>query len=182
MDSKFNGQAEETAEKLGFLYADLLANLDRERAVQQSLLQLLEEERLALIQASAEAIEDTNARKETLILQEKENNAARRDIIDRMCVTAGWESKKVTLSFLAAAAPDETAAGRLKDYQQTLPDLVNAIRIHNRRNRELIHAALADTQGALQLIRSMLSPAANYQKTGRFGKNTVLGTLIHREG
>ena len=80
------------------------------------------------------------------------------------------------------SASDEAAAESLRDYQQTLPRLVDTIRIHNRRNRELIHAALADTEGALQLIRSMVSPAANYQKTGRFNANAVQGTFIHREG
>jgi len=183
MNQKFSDQTErEAGEKLGFLYEHLLTNLDEEWSVQQSLLQLLEEERAALTQASTEAIENTNARKETLILQEKENTNARRDIIDRMRVIAGWEGKKVTLSFLADRAPDGAVASRLRDYQQTLPHLVNAIRIHNRRNRELIHAALADTQGALQLIRSMVSPATNYQKTGRFNENAVQGTLIYREG
>jgi len=184
MDQKFSTQTTEgeAGEKLGFLYNRLLANLDHEWSVQQSLLQLLEEERVALTQASTEAIEDTNARKESLILKEKENDAARRDIIEQIRVIAGGEHQKMTLSFLATAAPDEATAKRLKNYQQTLPHLVNTIRTHNRRNRELIHAALADTQGALQLIRSMVSPAMNYQKTGRFSTNAVQGTLIHQEG
>jgi len=183
MDQRFSDQIEvSTGKKLRGLYENLLVNLDREWSVQQSLLHLLEEERAALTQASTKAIEDMNARKETLILKEKENTAARRDIIDRMQVIAGWEGKKETLSFLAAAAPDEATANRVKDYQKTLPHLVNTIRVHNRRNRELIYAALADTQGALQLIRNMVSPATNYQKTGRFSTNAVQGTFIHREG
>lgn len=182
MSQKFNSRTGKIEKELDSLYERLLANLEREWSVQQSLLHLLEEERTALTQASTEAIEETNARKETLVLEEKENAAARRAIIDRMSIIGGWQGREVTLSFLADSASDEAAAESLRDYQQTLPRLVDTIRIHNRRNRELIHAALADTEGALQLIRNMVSPAANYQKTGRFNANAVQGTFIHREG
>jgi flagellar biosynthesis/type III secretory pathway chaperone len=183
MDQKLNGHiSEENREELGFLYERLLANLDRELSVQQLLLQILEDEREALTISSTGAVEETNIRKEELLLRGKENAASRRSIIDRICSFPGWQGKEVNLSELVNMAADETTASQLQDRQHKLTNLINTICVTNHRNEELIQAALKDVQGSLQLIRGMISPGANYQKTGQFSTNTVQGALIHREG
>lgn len=183
MDQKFSGHiAGETKEELGFLYERLLTNLDRELSVQQSLLQLLEEERATLTLASTEAIEETNVRKEALLIKAQENTADQRDIIDQICSVAGWAGKKVNLSGLIGMASDETTANKLRGRQQALTNIVDTIRINNRRNKELIQAALEDVQGFLRLIQNMVSPGGNYQKTGQLSLNSTQGSLIYREG
>ena len=172
----------EVTEDLGVLYERLLDNLDRELSVQQSMRQLLEEERAALTLASVEAIQETNARKETLLLKEKETNTDRQDIVARVSTLPGWEGKTVTLSSLAETASDTNTADRLRQRQQALRDVTKAIRVQNQKNMELINAAINDVQGALHLIQSMVSPGVSYHKTGQLSLRSTQGSFIHREG
>jgi flagellar biosynthesis/type III secretory pathway chaperone len=183
MDQKFSGQIDgETREDPGSLYGRLLANLDRELSVQGSILQILGEEKVALTMASTEAILETNARKEATLLKAKGIAAERHGIIERFRSIPLWRGKKLNLSRLVELAPDAVTAGALRARQHALTTLADTIRTHNRRNTELVHAALEDIQGSLHLIRSMFSPGANYQKTGQLNLNSAQGSLINREG
>ena len=163
-----------------FYYKGLLANLDRELSIQQALLQLLEDERSALAAASTGAIEATNARKETLLFREKENSAEREDMLSRL--SALQECGAATLSELASRALDERTAVELRVRQHALAEVAQTVHVWNRRNRELIEAAMTDIQGSLKLIRSMVSPPVNYRETGQYDTNAIQGTLLNREG
>lgn len=183
MGQKINSHiVEETREELGFLYERLLANLDRELSVQGSMLQILGEERMALTKASTEAILETNARKEAVLLRARKIAAERQGLMGHFRSIPQGSSKKLTLSRLVELAPDATTSAALRARQQALTNLADTNRTYNRRNAELVQAALKDVQSSLYLIRSMVSPGANYQRTGQFNTNTVQGTFIHREG
>ena len=183
MGQKINSHiVEETREELGFLYERLLANLDRELSVQGSILQILGEEKMALTKASNEAIWESNARKEAALLRAKEVAAERHGIMESFCSIPQGRGQKLTLPRLVELAPDATTAAALRARQQALTTLADTNRTYNRRNAELVQAALKDVQGSLHLIRSLVSPGANYQKTGHFSPNTIQGSLIHREG
>ena len=183
MDQKYDTcSTEEIIEEQRFLYSRLLGNLEKEQSIQQSLLDLLEEERVVLTKASPDAIEEINSRKESLLLREKSNTLARRDIIEQIRSLLGFQAENISLSDLADRACDEALTGKLLIRQQLLTQTANTIRVNNHRNRELIHAALEDVQGSLRLLQSMVSPGGNYQKTGRLSMNSMQGSLIHREG
>ncbi len=183
MDQKYDTcSTEEIIEEQRFLYSRLLGNLEKEQSIQQSLLDLLEEERVVLTKASPDAIEEMNSRKESLLLREKSNTLARRDIIEQIRSLLGFQAENISLSDLADRACDEALTGKLRIRQQLLTQTANTIRVNNHRNRELIHAALEDVQGSLRLLQSMVSPGGNYQKTGRLSMNSMQGSLIHREG
>jgi len=183
MDQKYDTcSTEEIIEEQRFLYSRLLGNLEKEQSIQQSLLDLLEEERVVLTKASPDAIEEINSRKESLLLWEKSNTLARRDIIEQIRSLLGFQAENISLSDLADRACDEALTGKLRIRQQLLTQTANTIRVNNHRNRELIHAALEDVQGSLRLLQSMVSPGGNYQKTGRLSMNSMQGSLIHREG
>jgi flagellar biosynthesis/type III secretory pathway chaperone len=183
MERKSDGKINvDISDELASLYGRLLSNLDREVAVQQSLLKVLEEERENLSRSSAEGILASNAHKEALLMQSDENNAVRREIIDRVGALPGWHGKKITLSTLADQAADKKTAAEIRKRQQVLTELVSTIRMQNNRNIELINAAINDVQGALQLIQNMVSVGVNYQKTGQYGSYARHGSLINREG
>jgi flagellar biosynthesis/type III secretory pathway chaperone len=183
MGQKINSHiVEETREELGFLYERLLANLDRELSVQGSILQILGEEKMALTMASTEAILETNARKEAVLLQASKIAAERQGMMGHFHSIPQGSGKQLTLSRLVELAPDVTTSAALRARQQALTTLADTNRTCNRRNAELVQAALKDVQSSLHLIQSMVSPGANYQKTGQFNINTMQGTLIHREG
>ncbi len=183
MDQKYDtGSAEEIIEEQRFLYNKLLGNLEQEQSIQQSLLDLLGEERVVLTKASPDAIEEINSRKESLLIREKDNAAARRDIIGEIRSLLGFQAENISLSDLVDRACNEALTGELRTRQHLLTQTANAIRVNNHRNRELIHAALEDVQGSLRLLQSMMAPGGNYQKTGRLSVNPTQGSLIHREG
>ena len=137
---------------------------------------------MALTRASVEGIQETNARKETLLLKEKENSADRQNIADQVKALPGWEGKAVNLSSLAEKVCDSNMADKLKHRQEILQDITKSIRIQNKRNMELINAAIKDVQGALHLIQIMVSPGVNYHKTGQLSLGSTQGSFIHREG
>ncbi len=183
MDQKYDTcSAEEIIEEQRFLYSKLLGNLEKEQSIQQSLLDLLEEERVVLTKASPDAIEEINSRKESLLLREKSNTLARRDIIEQIRSLLGFQAENISLSDLVDRACDEALTGKLRIRQQLLTQTANTIRVNNHRNRELIHAALEDVQGSLRLLQNMVAPGGNYQKTGQLSMNAMQGSLIHREG
>lgn len=175
-------KAEAIREEQSYLNEKLLANLERELSLQQSLVDLLEEERVVLTMASTSAIDEINTRKEDLLIKEKKNAAARRDITAQLCSLLGCEGAKITLSGLVDMAFDKNQADRLQSHKQSLTNVATTVRINNQRNRELIHAALADVQGSLRLIQSLVCPGGNYEKTGQFNMNSMQGSLLHREG
>jgi flagellar biosynthesis/type III secretory pathway chaperone len=183
MEKKLSGQIDgDQDEAIRLRYSDMITNLDRELSIQGSMLQILGEEKVALTMASTEAILETNARKEATLLKAKEIAAERQGIIERFRSNPQWTGKKATLSRFVELAPDAATAGALKARQHALTTLADTIRTHNRRNSELINAALKDVRGSLNLIQSMVSPGGNYQKTGQLSLNSTQGSLIYREG
>ncbi|NLN59103.1 MAG: flagellar protein FlgN [Deltaproteobacteria bacterium] len=180
-DHTHNDQA--VREERRSFYEKLLGNLDREQAIQQSLLDLLEEERLILTTASPDAIDEFNSRKESLLLREQDNAAARREIVGRLCSRLNDQAEqRLSLSDLADRADDEDTARRLRSRQEALTGVVHTAQTLNRRNNELIQAALEDVRGSLRLLQSMVVPGGGYEETGRIRTGPMQGTLIQREG
>jgi flagellar biosynthesis/type III secretory pathway chaperone len=182
MDAKHNNYLQETQDE-GTLYTRLIRNLDQEILLQQSFLQVLDKELSVLTSASMGGIEETNDQKETLILETKSNAVTRQTILEQLKKIFGLQKdQQVTLSVCEARVSDETMSGRLKGCRQTLINLLEQVQINNQRNQEAIQAALDSVQGSLRLLKSMLFPMADYQRTGQYNQNHGQGAFISREG
>ena len=182
MDTKHNDYLHEIQDE-GTLYTHLIQNLDREILFQQSLLQVLDDELSVLTSAGMRGIEETNSQKETLINETRENASTRKVILDQLKKTLGLQKdQQVMLSACEGRISDKTLAGRLQNCRRTLINLMERVQINNQRNQEAIQAASASIQGSLYFLKTMLFPAANYQKTGQYSQNHAQGAFISREG
>lgn len=182
MDAKHNNYIHDNQDE-GTLYTHLIHNLDQEITIQQSLLQVLDKELSVLTSASMRGIEETNSQKEMLIHETQGNASTRQAILDQLKEMFGMQrDQQVMLSVCEDRISDQTLADRLKNCRQTLVNLMERVQINNQRNQEAIQAALEGVQGSLNFLKTMLFPAANYQKTGQYNQNHAQGAFISREG
>jgi len=182
MDTKHNDYLHEIQDE-GILYTHLIHNLDQEILIQESLLQVLDKELSVLTSANMRGIEETNNQKEMLIHETGGNASTRQIILDQLKKIFGLQKdQQVMLSVCEARISDETLAGRLKSCRQTLVNLMEQVQIKNQRNQEAIQAALENVQDSLYFLKTLLFPAANYQKTGQYNQNHTQGAFISREG
>ena len=181
MEAKHNDYSYNVKEEI--LYDHLIHNLDQEICIQQSLLQVLDEELSVLTSTNMRGIEETNSQKEKLLQDTNQNALTRQAILEQLKKPLGLQNdQQVTMSICESGIFAGNMADRLKTCRQTLIGLMEQVQVNNRRNQDVIQAALENVQGALQLLKTMLFPAANYQKTGKYNANHAQGAFIIREG
>ena len=182
MDAKRNDNLHKTEDE-ETLYSHLIRNLDQEIIIQQSLLQVLDEELSVLMSVNMGGIEETNNRKEMLLQDTKENSSARQSLLEQLKKAFGLgRDQQVTMSLCEDRIAGKSMAGRLKSCRQTLISLAEQVQANNQRNQDAIQAALENVHGSLHFLKTMLFPAANYQKTGQYSQNHAQGAFIIREG
>lgn len=163
------------------LFDSLISLLQREIEVYNSLLESVVEEKKVLLNPSLDRIYESNARKETVILEAKLLEEVRSGIVRKLAASLGRPEQDVTLSGLALAAGQNR--GRLiQETLGVLSPLLKEIRQRNESNRLLADSSLLFVKSSLQFINDLISPGVGYLETGKMNSLSRNGRLLRTEG
>ncbi|MFH1625988.1 MAG: flagellar protein FlgN [Pseudomonadota bacterium] len=162
---------------LDSLLEDLLTSLDRETALYQNLLLILQREKQAVVGLAFDDLNESNKEKETLILQARAFEEARLVLSERLAEQLKIPAHKLTLLHLSDAV-EEPYSAKLKTYRSNLLSLLSSIQEINRVNETLIAHSLDCFTGSLSLLTSLVSSGSTYLDTGRLQQVSRHGKLV----
>ena len=162
---------------LNSILEDLLTSLDKETALYQDLLLLLQREKEAVVGRALDDLNKSNKKKETLILQARVFEEARLVMLDKLGKQTGIPSNKLTLSYLSDVV-EEPYSTRLKAHRSNLLSLFHSIQDINRVNEGLISHSLDCIAGSWSLLSNMVSSGSIYLDTGQIQNGNKNGRLI----
>ncbi len=162
-------------------FSGLLSVMKKEIQVYQELLDLMSREKLVLLKPTLERIQESNTRKETLILKSKMLEEARTHSIRKLGEVLGLDQNGLTISTLVHHADRKTGQD-LRNYQTTLQSIVNKIVELNDANRSLIDASLLSITGLIGFINQMMNAGPTYQENGEVSNLRGGGKFLCTEG
>ena len=162
-------------------FSGLLSVLKKEVQVYQELLDLMSREKLVLLKPSLEKIQESNTRKETLILKSKMLEEARAHSTRKLGEALGLDQAELTLSILIRHA-DRKTGQELRNYQTALRAIVKSIAELNAANRSLLDASLVSINGLIGFINQMMHAGPTYADTGEIRNVKGGGRFVCTEG
>ncbi len=173
----------EMEKNVNSLFISLLEILNREIEVYREIRDVIIREKDILLKPSLEALHESNARKETMILKAKLLEEVRRGIVRRLAAALdlGDGDGEITLAALLEHCPGEKEEA-LRECRESLRCLFQDIRVRNERNRMLVDSSLLFFRDSIGFINEMISPDAGYLDSGRLKTISRNGKLLSIEG
>lgn len=163
-------------------YKELIQSLDKLVTVYRHLLDTVRKENETLIKAEMEKIVELNEAKEKLVIRVRQLDASWQGAADQLAVKLGLSNSKPTLLELASVLTGDESQ-KLQQLHSVLTMLVGRITELNKKNAELVQAALSHITGAMDSITSTLNENPTYKNSGNMdGANKdAQGRLVSRE-
>lgn len=167
--------------KIAELYNRLHSSLDELIKVYRHLLQIVRKEKVILISANLDDLNENNKAKEAMLLKVKQLEATRSRCVTELALELKLKSESPTLAELAVALSGPEGE-RLQQIRFVLELLLKRVQEYNQENEVLIHSALENITGAMNAIRNTLQDKPTYQKKGSLGAAPAAsGALVSRE-
>lgn len=163
------------------LYDSLISILRKEIEVCRELRASLIHEREMLVGASAEAVHESNARKEACILKAGMLEDAREELIGKITALLGLSGRETQLSVLLSHG-ENGQREEMQECRSTLRSLLTDIQELNQRNKILLDTSLSRVQRSIDFLGQMIYPGATYLSTGRLKGTDLHGKILSREG
>lgn len=163
------------------LCGSLIAVLEKEIEIYRELLAAVSGERSILIRPSLASLQQSNARKETIVLKTRMIEEARAGIVKKIARRLNLDEEKINFSILAQFL-EEGQRSILRKRRDTLSELAGQIGRINEENRNLIDASLQHVKKSVDFLAGLVSPGPVYQKTGQVPADRLNGRLINRKG
>ena len=163
------------------LCGSLLAVLEKEIEIYRELLTAVTGERSILTRPSLASLQQSNARKETIVLKTRMIEEARTGIVKKIARLLNYDEEKINFSILAQFL-EEDQRRALKDRRETLANLAGPVGRINEENRGLIDASMHHVNNSLDFLARLMSPSPVYQRTGRVAVDSLNGRFINRKG
>ncbi len=153
----------------------------KEIEVYRELREAVGQEHRVLLKPSLEALNESNARKETCVLKTRLLEEVRSGITERIACHLGVVQEEVTLSrLLACASPRQRQ--RLGECQSVLRSLVTEIAGMNGRSGLLIESSLQFNEGAMHFFSTMISGGSTYAESGQLRTRGLHGRICSSRG
>jgi len=154
--------------------------LRTEVALCGDVLQAMERERAAMLHAQLEPIGAIAAEKEMLIQRVQAVERQRQEWVGRLAEELGCEADELTLSRLAHAAPPAFAEA-LYGCRSELCDLLERLRMENRRNAMLSRHAAELLRSFYRVIKGCAANGEIYRPGGRMQAARLNGKFLSHE-
>lgn len=153
----------------------------KEVEVYRELREAVGQEHRVLLKPSLEALNESNARKETCVLKTRLLEEVRSGITERIAGHLGVGQEALTLStLLFHASPRQQ--NRLGECQSVLRSLVTDIAGMNGRNGLLIESSLQFNESAMHFFSTVISGGSTYAGTGRMKTEGLNGRFCSERG
>ncbi len=156
---------------------DLIAILEGLTDHYRSLLDILNEEKNAIIRAKLENIETVRIKKERILslITAKEN--MRKDVVEKISCYLGSHQKELTISELARLV-EVPFSLKLIQCGAELSKLMHNILAANEVNRSLITQSLRLIRSSINMIIQLVAPPPLYFRTGKMNYGDVCGSVL----
>ena len=140
--------------------------LESESGLYGHLLDLIEKERKAVLDADLKNVTQCLREKQDLLMQLEEKNLERSQLAGRLAAELGMTGTHIRLKELIQRIDGE-GGGRLAECGNQLSEIVIKVDRENRRNGVLIGQMLQIVRGELELFQKVVQPPNTYRRDGQ---------------
>lgn len=159
------------------LLEKFLGLLTGETELYRSLLQVLQEEKKAVVNSALKGLHESGREKESLILKIRILEEERGRLLRKIAAALGCPSSHLTLKELARQVR-EPFASRLTKTASTLLALLQSIQELNHTNKALLLHSLELVRGSMTLLNNVMTAHPVYFRTGRMQTGDATGKVI----
>ncbi|MBW2145384.1 MAG: flagellar protein FlgN [Deltaproteobacteria bacterium] len=161
-------------------FVGLLAVLEKEGALCQELLSLLEQEQTILRSKNLNRLLESNKEKETCLLRLRMCDESREAIVNKLAKDLDITPESLKLYTLSQWCPD-ALSGSMKQCIDRLTGLLSKIQTLNAENSRIVSFSMDHVQMCISLLENMGFSEKTYQKTGQMKASEWQGRLINKE-
>jgi len=158
----------------------LIALLHQECEFYRSLLGLFDQEKAAAARSDLDALIETGAEKELILLEIQKKEAKRSELLAELAPKLGFPTQDLTLSRLSQVA-DEPLAGSLRGVSQEFWSVLSRVQSANQRNKQIFEHSLELLRGSFNRLHELMSPNTVYYRSGNIRNYKSTGKCVRSE-
>ncbi len=162
-------------------FISLIALLRKELSIYQELKSFIIDEKKTLIRPSFDELNESNARKENIILKARMLEEARTNISKKIARNLELKIDEIKLATLANFAVIEQRQ-EIEEIGKKLALISGEIRMLNEINKDIVGSSLANVRGSLDFINSLISKGSVYLESGKIKSFQSNGKFLRTEG
>jgi flagellar biosynthesis/type III secretory pathway chaperone len=166
--------------KTELMIDQLIGVLEREHEIYQSMLALIDKERLAAVQSDLNELKNAAEEKENILVQLRRYEEQRIQLARSMAETYGYPFEKLTITKLTELV-DGPYAERLSRARSELLNVLNVVRDTGQRNKQLFEHSLELLRGSFNLISEMTQTNTVYYSSGNIQRTYQTGKCVDGE-
>lgn len=156
---------------------ELILILESQAGLYRSLLDILLNEKKAVVSAKLDAISAARIQKEEILSMIHAGDEKRKDVVKTISDQLGYPSHGLTLRQLAQRV-EVPFSLKLIQCAADISSLVQNIHQENERNMSLIAHSLKLVRSSINLIVQLMTPPPVYFRTGKMYQGEVCGTVL----
>jgi hypothetical protein len=162
-------------------FTALIDILRRELAVYRELKEAMISEKKILMKPSLEEINQSNARKENIILKARMLEEGRTNILKKIARNLDIDIKRIKMNQLISYASVQQKK-EIEDIKEELAMIFQEINSINEANKELINVSLNCVKSSVEFISAMMSSDTVYVESGKIKTQHINGKYLRTEG
>jgi flagellar biosynthesis/type III secretory pathway chaperone len=166
-----------TGDNMETMLIELIAVLEKQADLYRSLLDILLNEKKAVVFAKLDAVNAARFQKEAVLLLIHAGDEKRKDVVKRISDHLGCPSRDLTLKLLAHRV-EVPFSLKLLQCAADISSLVQDIQHENEMNKSLITHTLKLIRSSINLIVQLMTPPPVYFRTGKMVQGEVCGTVL----
>ena len=159
----------------------LIEVLKKELAIYQELKCFIIDEKKVLIRPSFDELNESNARKENIILKARMLEEARTNILKKIARNLEIKADEIKLATLADYAAIEQRQ-KIEENRKKIVLISGEIRSLNEKNKDLVGSTLNSVKGSLDFISSLMSQGPVYLESGKIKSFQSNGKFLRTQG
>ena len=159
----------------------LIEVLKKELAIYQELKGFIIDEKKVLIRPSFDELNESNARKENIILKARMLEEARTNILKKIARNLEIKADEIKLATLADYAAIEQRQA-IEENRKKIVLISGEIRSLNEKNKDLVGSTLNSVKGSLDFISSLMSQGPVYLESGKIKSFQSNGKFLRTQG
>ena len=159
----------------------LIEVLKKELAIYQELKGFIIDEKKVLIRPSFDELNESNARKENIILKARMLEEARTNILKKIARNLEIKADEIKLATLADYAAIEQRQ-KIEENRKKIVLISGEIRSLNEKNKDLVGSTLNSVKGSLDFISLLMSQGPIYLESGKIKSYQSNGKFLRTQG
>jgi hypothetical protein len=162
-------------------FISLIGVLKKELAIYQELNDFIIGEKKVFIKPSLTELNESNARKENIILKARMLEEARTNILKKIARNLELKVDEIKLATLARYAKIEQRQ-EIEEIRRKMTLISGEIKTLNEMNKDLVDSSLANVKGSIDFISSLMSQGPVYLESGKIKSFQSNGKFLRTEG